>query len=56
MPMKNISTSQNGSAPVISREGRITPSPRTATIAFLRQFARAYRPAPSQSMPGYVLN
>ncbi len=31
-------------------------APRKATIAFLRQFARAYRPAPAASMPGFILN
>lgn len=50
------------STPVIGQESTITkgeinsPSPRAATINFLRQFARAYRPAPLQTLPGIVLN
>ena len=31
-------------------------TPRAATLSFLRQFARVYRPAPSIGMPGIVLN
>ncbi|MCM1033158.1 MAG: hypothetical protein NC405_05315 [Odoribacter sp.] len=38
------------------REGGRTLSPRKSTIAFLRQFARAYNPGPNSSLPGYVLN
>ncbi len=34
--------------------GQRTPS--KSTMAFLRQFARAYRPAPAPTMPGFVLN
>lgn len=37
-------------------EGRHNPSPRKSTIAFLRQFARAYCPAPSPALPGIILN
>jgi len=54
--MKKNSTPQIGQAAVISREERLNLAPRSATIAFLRQFARAYTPAPAQMMPGIVLN
>ena len=33
-----------------------TLSPKESTLAFLRQFARVYRPAPAIGMPGIVLN
>ncbi|MDE6334447.1 MAG: hypothetical protein K2L77_07355 [Muribaculaceae bacterium] len=54
--MKKISTPAFGQAAVISRKGGVTPLPRTSTISFLRQFARAYCPAPARTMPGIVLN
>ncbi|MBO5267394.1 MAG: hypothetical protein J6B13_01350 [Muribaculaceae bacterium] len=54
--MKKSSTPTFGSAAVISRASASGLSPRTSTIAFLRQFARAYRPAPVSAMPGIVLN
>ncbi|MDE6300521.1 MAG: hypothetical protein K2M19_02240 [Muribaculaceae bacterium] len=37
-------------------ESRRNLSPRKSTIAFLRQFARVYCPAPSPALPGIILN
>lgn len=53
--MKKISTPTMGHKPA-QREIHSDLSPRKTTIAFLRQFARAYRPAPVAGMPGIVLN
>lgn len=34
----------------------LSQSPKEITLAFIRQFARVYRPAPRIDMPGIVLN
>ena len=53
--MKKFSTPTLGK-PESENESRPNLSPKAWTIAFLRQFARAYCPAPAASMPGIVLN
>lgn len=53
--MKKFSTPVGELSEPISKEFS-NPNPKALTIAFLRQFARAYRPAPVMGMPGIVLN
>lgn len=54
LPMKKISTPSGLTAtPAKSRRAL---APAASTVAFLRQFARAYAPAPRACMPGFVLN
>lgn len=53
--MKKCSTPL-GEFSEITTKGHGAPSPRVTTLSFLRQFARAYRPAPAIGMPGIVLN
>ena len=54
--MKKFSTPEFGQVSTTTIKGEKSPSPRAATVNFLRQFARAYRPAPIQALPGIVLN
>lgn len=53
--MKKTSTPTMGQEPAI-REGRRALAPKITTLAFLRQFARAYQPVLSGTMPGIILN
>ncbi len=55
LPMKKTSTSTMGQEPAI-REGRRALAPKITTLAFLRQFARAYQPVLSGTLPGIILN
>lgn len=56
MPMKKNSTPTIGPNAEIRVNSRRATTPRPSTVAFLRQFARAYSPAPHAAMPGIVLN
>ncbi|MCM1037212.1 MAG: hypothetical protein NC406_07810 [Bacteroides sp.] len=53
--MKKISTSPGGLTATPAGRRR-TPAPAASTVAFLRQFARAYIPGPRPMMPGIILN
>lgn len=53
--MKKTSTPDGNFSDTI-RKSRKSPSPRVTTLAFLRQFARVYCPAPAGGMPGIILN
>ncbi len=55
MPMKKTST-PSAEFPGTTDNSRRALSPRKTTIAFLRQYARAYMPVNSQGLPGIVLN
>lgn len=37
-------------------ENIVKISPKASTMAFLKQFARVYSPAPAVGMPGIILN
>ena len=52
--MKKISTPSHSSSALA--EIRRNPEPKSTTVAFLRQFARAYMAAPCAAMLGIVLN
>ncbi|MDO4319044.1 MAG: hypothetical protein Q4C34_00575 [Bacteroidales bacterium] len=54
--MKKNSTSTIGLSTETGVNSRRATTPRPSTVAFLRQFARAYAPAPHAAMPGIVLN
>jgi hypothetical protein len=56
LPMKKTSTPTMSPKAQNSDEGCRAFTPKASTVAFLRQFARAYRPAVAPSMPGFVLN
>ncbi|MGN0210539.1 MAG: hypothetical protein ACI391_05430 [Muribaculaceae bacterium] len=55
LPMDKTST-QTLNRKARSNFGINKPSPKAVTIAFLRQFARAYCPAANPALAGIVLN
>ncbi len=54
--MKKTSTHTLSQSDEKKDDSRRACQPRTSTIAFLRQFARAYCPANNAALPGIVLN
>ena len=55
MPMKKNSTPVVGMTDTLNGDRRVA-RPQQATLAFLRQFARVYRPTGNAALPGIVLN
>ena len=55
LPMKKVFTQQQTSMTTTSVTNHCTRHPRKQTVAFIKQFARAYCPV-ANAIPGVILN